>query len=184
LLPVFHPTGGTCPDRYVSYGDLCVAVGATLGLGAQANYSIALATAAVHMAKDTGLAGLSALAGDALQATANTRANALKAIAATHAASVGTPTVNGDHLAADGTAATTLAAVPAASSLPTSITLVNALFAWHQAHAIQSGTHFHNDTAPASNTLTVDPPVTLANVVTDLNDLLTMMTAHFARGVA
>lgn len=182
-IVVDFPEGGMNDERSMTLAELAIA----LGLTTQAvtnKYLTALSGTAVHMKKNVGTATLVALAGGALQADANARANALKGYAATHAASVGSQSVDGAHLAADGAAAVTLAAIPAASTLGTCITLINGLFAWHQAHAIQSGTHFHDDTAPAGNTLTVDPPVTLANCITDLNDLVTMMQAHFARGVA
>lgn len=186
LLGIYHPATGLNDSRGISVAQLAVAMGVTAQTAAQTitnNYLLAVA-GTVHMAKHTDLAALIALAGGATQAEANARANALKASAVAHAASVGSSSVNGDHKAAEVTAIGVLAAVAAASTLGTCITLINALFVWHKAHAIEAGVHFHDDTAPASNTLTVDPPVTLANCITDLNDLLTMVKAHYARGVA
>lgn len=182
-IVVDFPEGGINDERSMTLAELAVALGVS-GQALINKYQTALTGSAVHMKKNIGTATLTALAGDALQADANARANALKAEAATHAASVGSQSADGAHKAADTTVAATLAAIPAASSLETCITLINGLFVWHQAHATQSGTHFHNDSAPAGNTLTVDPPVTLANCIADLNDLVTMMQAHFARGVA
>lgn len=181
-IVIDHPSGALNDERSITVAELAVAVLATQGI--TNNYLTALGGTAVHMRKDVGKETLTALAGGALQADANARANALKADAAIHAASVGSQSVNGAHLAADATAAATLAAIPAASTLGTCITLINGLFAWHQAHAIQSGTHFHNDTVPAGQSMTNTPPTTLAHCITNLNELVTMMQAHFARGVA
>lgn len=134
----------------------------------------------VHMLADTDIAALAALAGDALQAAANTRANALKASAVAHAAEVGTVTVDGAHLAADTTNSATLAAVAAASDLATCITLVNALLGFVNDHGDQSGVHFNNDATAAALTMTHTPPTTLAHCITDLNEILAGMQAHYA----
>lgn len=134
----------------------------------------------VHMKADTGVAALVALAGGATQGAANTRANALKAAFAVHAANVGIATSDGSHKAADTGNAATLALVADASNLATSITLVNALLAATVAHGTQAGVHFHDDATFHATTITTDPPTTLAHVITDLNDLLTAWATHFA----
>lgn len=137
----------------------------------------------VHMDGDLkGLDALTALTGLALQADANARANLLQQTLLAHMAVVGFVTAanqfDGAHLAADTTNAPTLNAVPVASSLATSITLTTALRTALAAHAVQAGVHFHNDTA--TYTLPVTPPVTLADVINDLNYLLTSFLSHFA----
>lgn len=182
-IVVDFPEGGLNDERSMTLAELAVALGVT-GQALINKYQTALTGTAVHMKKNVGTVALTALAGGATQAEANARANALKGYAATHAASVGSQTVDGAHKAADGAAASTLAAISNASTLGTCITLINGLFAWHQAHATQSGTHFHNDTVPAGESMTNTPPTTLAHCITDLNELVTMMQAHFARGVA
>jgi len=133
----------------------------------------------VHMKADTGLVGLAALAGGATQAAANARANALQAAFATHAASAGTATVDGAHKAADTAQAPTLVAVAVASDLDTSITLVNALLVAYNSHGDSAGVHFSADATLAAISITPDPPVTLANVITALNTILAAAAAHF-----
>lgn len=140
--------------------------------------------AVVHMSADTEIASWVTVPSDALQADVNTAVNSLKAIAAVHAASVGTAATDGFHKAADGTAATTLAAIPAATNLATCITLITGLMAWLKAHGIQSGTHFSNDSTLAALALTVAPPVTLANCITDANDLAGFFAGHFAHAIS
>ncbi len=135
-----------------------------------------------HMAVDTQLVGLVAIptvSGAVDLAAAIVRANLLQAAFAVHAASVGTATVDGAHLAADTATAATLAAVPVASDLGTAITLAVALAAADD-HGSVSGVHFHDDATFAAVTITPDPPVTLANVLTALNTLTTAYQVHFA----
>lgn len=134
----------------------------------------------VHMLADTDLAATAALAGDALQAAANTRANLLKASAIAHAAEEGSVTVDGAHLAADAGNSATLTAVADASDLATCITLVDALLVFVTAHGNQAGVHFHADATAAALTMTHTPPTTLAHCITDLNELLAGLQAHYA----
>lgn len=127
--------------------------------------------------------GLTALATGATQAQCNALANSLQAAIVAHMAGVGTPSVNGEHLAADTGNSATLAAIPVASSSATCITLINGLAAACVAHGTQSGVHFTNDSVLNGLTLTVAPPVTLANQITDLNQILAALNVHLALGV-
>lgn len=170
---------GTDLDAVLASWGLSTAEADITALQLKSKYQAALING-VHMMADTGVAALVALAGGATQAAANAQANALKAAFAVHAASVGTATVDGAHLAADTGNAATLAAVADASDEATSITLVNALLVAYNTHGDQSGVHFHDDATLAAGTITTDPPTTLGEVITDLNDLLTLATDHFA----
>lgn len=140
----------------------------------------AVGTHAAVDATNHGLLGLAVVAGGATQAVADTRANLLKTAMVAHMASVGSETAQGAHRAADTGNSATLAAVPAASTLGTSITLVNALLAAIAAHGNQAGVHFNNDPDAVAAAITTNPPTTLAHVITDLNDLLVAYNAHFA----
>jgi hypothetical protein len=137
----------------------------------------------VHMKiGQQGLDALVALAGGATQPQANARAEALRAALIAHMALVGTFNTDGEHLAADAANSATLAAIPAATTLGTCITLITGLQAADVAHANAAGVHFHDDATLLASTITVVPPVTLANCITDLNDLLVNMLAHLNRG--
>ena len=142
---------------------------------------IAARAVGTHAAVDAdlhGLLGVADLAGDALQAAANTRAGLLKTAWLEHMASVATETSQGAHRVADTALAATLTAVAAASDLATSITLVNALLVALNSHGDSAGVHFHDEPDAAAATITTDPPTTLAHVITDLNDLIDAMRAH------
>lgn len=149
----------------------------------RARWLVANAAVTVHLeADDEGLVALAALTGAETQNQANTRAEALRTAMLAHMAGVGTRFIDGEHKAADTGNAATLAAVPAATALPSCIVLVNALHAADNAHGGQAGVHFLNDSAESAATITVDPPVTLANCITDLNDLRQSFINHFNKG--
>lgn len=137
----------------------------------------------VHMEADLeGVVSLTPLAGGALQSAANARANALKTAMIAHMAGVGTVFVDGEHLAADTGNSATLAAIAAATDLPTCITLINGLSDASIAHGDESGVHFHDDMTEAGASITNDPPTTLAHCITDLNDLRQIFLDHFDLG--
>ncbi len=136
-----------------------------------------------HMKRDTGLTALSPLAGGAIQSVADTRANLMKTYINAHLAEVGSPTVNGAHRNVDAT--NPIVAPDGDGVLAHLITLVNAIHACANAHGGQSGfVHFRNDDALTASTITTDPPTTLAQCVTDLNDLLTSWSAHINNSIA
>ena len=143
----------------------------------------------VHMDLDTSFSDyvpLNSSAGVTTQAQANARANAMKAVAIAHAASVGTYLVDGYHKLADTANAATLAAVPAASTLATSKTLTTALFAWLVNHGdnITDAAHFNADATAGAATVTDSTPDDLDEVALVLNEILVLMQAHFARGIS
>lgn len=144
-------------------------------LDAQANF--------VHMDVDTSLSAYNStlVADTADQDACNARANLLKAAFATHAASVGSRTAAGYHEAEDVANAATLAAVADATDLASSITLINALLVAINAHRQEAGVHFNDDTVAV--TITTDPPVLIADVRADLDDLLDAYQTHFALAV-
>jgi hypothetical protein len=130
-----------------------------------------------------GLTSLTALAGTETQAQTDTFLEALRTACLAHGAGVGTATVDGEHLAADTANNATLAAIPACNNtLARSIALVNGLHAWDVAHATSVGVHFHDDAAEAADTITTDPPTTLAHVRTDGNDVRQSLLNHFSIG--
>ncbi len=102
----------------------------------------------VHMDDDDeGLGDLTPLSGGASQADANARAEELRVAMLAHCESVGTPSVDGDHLAEDSINADVLSAIPTLTSLsdlPTCITLVNGLNTALLRHNTQPGVHFHD----------------------------------------
>ena len=112
------------------------------------------------------------------------RANALKAWAATHIASLGTSAVDGYHLALSATSGDTLAAIPAATNEATSITLATGLFTWLGAHADEAGAHFHDDTVANAATVTDSTPADMEATCVCLNELLVLFKAHAARGIS
>jgi hypothetical protein len=105
----------------------------------------------VHMNDDLeGLEDLIALGGGATQAQANARAEALRVAMVAHMDSVGSPAVDGDHLAADPINRANLTDIPTltgTSDLAACITLVNGLNESLRAHATQPGVHFHDAVA-------------------------------------
>lgn len=144
-------------------------------------FILAVTTPTVHSRIDMeGLLALAPLAGGALQAAADTRAELLRTAALAHGAGVATPTVDGEHKAADTTNDPTLAAIPPAVDLASCIALINGLKAWLVAHAVQAGVHFVDDSTVY--TIPVDPPVTLADCIADLNSLKTSFQTHFDLG--
>jgi hypothetical protein len=116
------------------------------------------------------------------QAQANARANALAAALHAHMVGVGTAFADGEHKAADTALAATLAAVPAATTLGTCITLVNAIQTASTSHGDSAGVHFADDDAEAAGTIPTDPPTTLAHCVADLNALRQTLLTHFSLG--
>lgn len=141
----------------------------------------------IHMAiDDEGLSTLAALPtdGSVTQAVANARAEVLRATMISHMGNVGTPLVDGEHLHSDTVNSAVLAAIPTltpSSLLAACITLVNGLQAANVVHGNAADIHFHNDAAAVASTMTTNPPVTLANVVVDLNDIKTNFLAHYLR---
>ena len=138
-----------------------------------------------HMMVDTSLLGLSALAGGSNAAAQSARLNAMRTAIDTHALGVGSPTADGQHLAADTTNEATLAAVPAGSNTATNCTLAIALGAFAAAHGNQTGVHFHEDATltgytPSSNLLAGN--ATDAKCLIETNDLLAAFQTHFANG--
>jgi hypothetical protein len=115
-------------------------------------------------------------------ASLKTRGEALRTAMSAHMLGVGTALVDGEHLAADTALAATLNAIPAATTRATLITLINGLHTADVAHATSSGVHFHDDATEAADTITVNPPVTDANCMTDLNDLRQSFLNHFSAG--
>jgi hypothetical protein len=102
----------------------------------------------VHMDNDDQeLEDVTALALDATQAEANARAETLRVAMLAHMDSVGSPTVNGDHLQPDPINRATLVAIPTLtdeSDLTACIALVEGLNASLKAHETQPGVHFHD----------------------------------------
>lgn len=181
-LYLVRDANGVPTDIGVSIGGVSIGSMASLAsLTLKSKYQAAQING-VHMKASTDLVGLAAVDGTivdqaVLQTTVNTQLNLLQASAAAHAASLGTATVDGAHLGPDAGAAT-LAAIPVASSLATSKTLVAGLFTWLAAHGAGAGTHFHDDATAAA--VTVGTNATLANVVTNANTILAAMQAHYA----
>jgi hypothetical protein len=186
--PIVAPSLTTVGDVAVG-GDLSVVGAITAAssnvdsdaLNLATKYTLALLNRA-HMLVDTSVSALVALGGGALQAAANAQANAIKAACLAHAASVGTATADGGHLAADVALAATLNAIPAATEINSCIALVTGIKTFQTAHATSAGVHFNDDAALAAAVITAVPPVTLANCITDLNDELAALQAHFALG--
>lgn len=155
--------------------------------GVAQRFLLAKTVPVVHMKIDTSVAALTALVTpSAVQADVNARANALKAAAIAHAASVGTYLVDGSHILAETTDAATLAAVPAATNLATSKTLTTALVAWIINHGddISEDAHFLTDAAAGATTVTDSTPDDLDETALVLNELTVAFQEHFARGVA
>src|SRR5438445_11934388 len=189
-MAIWESAAGTNIDclvvtKGVTVGDQAHEFGVIKELSLKARYAVA-AVARVHMEVDyeglLDLPALSEVADEVTQAEANTRANALRTALAAHMAGVGTPFVDGEHLAADTTLRTTLLAIPAASTLNTCITLVNGINTASVAHGNSSGVHFHDDAAEVSATITTVPPTTLARCIKDLNDLRQTLLNHFSLG--
>jgi len=149
-------------------------------------YTLAATVAAdFHMQVDTSLLTYSALTGGSNAAAQSVLLNAMQVACDAHALSVGTPTADGKHLAADSTNETTLAAVPVGSSTATNCTLAIALGAFAVAHGTASGVHFHNDATlhgytPTSNLLAGN--ATDAKCLLEANALLAAFQTHFAVG--
>lgn len=140
-----------------------------------------------HMDPETPT-GLTALAGGASQATADARYTALRASLLAHFAHTGASGSSaGVHLAPDTVNGATMGTAPN-GVLATLITCIGemktALIAG--GHADEAGVHGNvpasggSDPVLAAMTLPVDPPVTLANCVTDLNTMLAAIDAHYA----
>jgi hypothetical protein len=160
--------------------------GASIFNPAKSQAALALAVTSVvpslwHVWPNTTLDGLATLdtgAGKS-QTLCNARANLLKASAAVHSASVAAYNASGGaHNLADTVNAPTLAAVPDATNLATSITLCTALAAWAVGHFGQTAVHYWDD-ATTSTTVTDDTPADLAAVALCLNELTAMFQAHY-----
>ncbi len=183
ISDAFHNLSSVDEDMRISLPNLRDLLTEFRKPAVRSKYNLAVSQPYVHMDRDTdflSLSPLNLLVGST-QDQANVRANSMQLLALSHAGDVGTLEEDGDHLAADLVASGTLAVVPVASSLPTCITLINALFAWHLAHAIEAGVHFTDDVAVAGNMITHNPPTTLAHCVTDLNDLRGFIQGHVDR---
>ncbi len=151
-------------------------------LSTQVNFTTALVKGIHALANTQGLGVLSPLGGGASQAAANARAELFRTACLTHGTGVGTFSTAGEHLGADTANNAVLAAVPAATSEATCATLTEAIYTWSWTHAYDSGVHFRYDGVLGNSTISVDPPVTLADTITDLNDLLVNLLTHFNGG--
>ncbi len=147
----------------------------------RAKWIYAVLKPTIHMEADTeGVLALTPFVGTELQAAADARAEALRTALGLHMAGVGTNLVDGEHKAAETAVASTLAAIPAAIDFGTCTTLTLGLLNAIIAHGNSAGKHFKDDTTSGGTgaAITTNPPTTLAELLTDLNDIRQAMLNH------
>lgn len=148
-----------------------------------------------HMKIDDDISILQALSDlptmGASQSDINTRLNLLRASYLEHVINVGSPTVDGEHWAADTTSETFLANIPPATDLTTAIALIgDSTSGFGQAifdHGSDTGFHFHTDTSIGGNGFNytgTSPCVSPDDCAVAANDILHSLITHYSNGVS
>ena len=166
----------------------------------QAKWAIAAATLVNQDVPDDGYAhmmiddnspallALMPLGGGATQDEVDTRINLFKVLQIDHYQGVGSIFVDGEHVEVDTVNYALLEGTPDATDLASCITLINATktaiidHGWGDSNV---GHHFHDDQTIGGRyfVLPVDPPVALADCITDTNAILASLVEHFTNAV-